>query len=251
MAMVPMIGDPTERTGVRSGASGATVAVAIATFILIELVCAAGLYFLFLWHASVTWTVVGAVVAVLFGLFIAVGIRIAQEWERICVLRLGKFQRMGGPGFFWIIPVIDTTPYLVDLRIVTYDVPEQRALSKENIPVTVDAIVYYKVADAEAAVLEVENYMAATQLGAQTILRDLVGRSLLDELLQERERLSEMMKVSLDELTDAWGVKVPNVEIKEVIVAEKLEDAIAREPAARALVWPKSFQLSTSAPSSR
>jgi regulator of protease activity HflC (stomatin/prohibitin superfamily) len=163
---------------------------------------------------------------------IASAVRIANEWERVAVLRLGKFVAMRGPGMFLIVPVFETTPYTVDLRIVTYEVPRQKSLSKDNIPVTVDAIVYYKVENPQAAVLKVQNYHAATQLGAQTILRDLIGKAMLDQLLSEREELAVRLREALDNLTKDWGITVQNVEMKEVIISEALEDAISREPAA-------------------
>jgi regulator of protease activity HflC (stomatin/prohibitin superfamily) len=172
------------------------------------------------------------IVTILVASFAAASIRIAAEWERIAVLTLGKFAGMRGPGFFIVVPIFQATPFVVDLRIITYDVPMQKSLTKDNIPVTVDAIVYYKVDDPNAAVLKVEAYHAATQLGAQTVLRDQIGKATLDELLSEREKLGEIIRTTLDQMTDRWGVKIPNVELKEVIISEKLEDAIAREPAA-------------------
>ena len=174
----------------------------------------------------------GIASSIFLAFIIASAVRIANEWERVAVLRLGKFVGMKGPGMFCIIPVFETTPFTVDLRIVTYEVPRQKSMSKDNIPVTVDAIVYYKVEEPEAAVLKVQNYHAATQLGAQTILRDLIGKALLDQLLSEREELAVRLREALDNLTRDWGIKVSNVEMKEVIISEALEDAISREPAA-------------------
>jgi regulator of protease activity HflC (stomatin/prohibitin superfamily) len=167
----------------------------------------------------------GVIFAVLFSL----AIRVPKEWERMLVLRVGKFHKMGGPGLFFIIPIIDSVPYVIDLRIIPYEVPSQKTLTNDNIPVTVDAIVYYKVADAEAAVLKVENYKKAIQFGAATALRDLIGKTDLDNLLAERETLSETIKIHLDVLSSDWGIKVSNVEIRDVSIPEKLEDAIARE----------------------
>jgi regulator of protease activity HflC (stomatin/prohibitin superfamily) len=169
---------------------------------------------------------------VLVASYVAAGLYIAREWERLTVLQLGKFVGMKGPGLVFIWPIWHSVAFTVDIRLVTYDVPKQKSLSTDNIPVTVDAIVYYRVADPKLATLHVENYHKATQLGAQSLLRDLIGKASLDELLSEREKLSQRLRVSLDELTDVWGIKVTDVEIKEVIISEALEDAIAREPAA-------------------
>ena len=174
----------------------------------------------------------GIATSIFLAFIISSAVRIANEWERVAVLRLGKFVGMKGPGMFCIIPVFETTPFTVDLRVVTYEVPRQKSMSKDNIPVTVDAIVYYKVEDPQAAVLKVQNYHAATQLGAQTILRDLIGKAMLDQLLSEREELAVRLREALDNLTRDWGIKVSNVEMKEVIISEALEDAISREPAA-------------------
>jgi regulator of protease activity HflC (stomatin/prohibitin superfamily) len=231
MTPIAVTFDTSSYSAQRPVAGGGTAAVASAVFLLVLLVCAGPVYCLFR-AVGPGWAIVAGVVAVLLAMFISGGVRVAQQWERILVLRLGKYQRMRGPGFFWVVPIINTTPYTIDLRLVTYDVPKQKSLSKDNIPVTVDAIVYYRVADPEAAVLKVENYRMATQLGAQTILRDLIGKSHLDELLSERERLSQQMKIALDALTTDWGIAVPNVELKEVMISEALEDAISREPAA-------------------
>ena len=226
--MIPVAGGGTQMPRPTSRSNTGTVA--FLAFVLVEVILALPVILLTLYNPIVG--MLAAVVALLTGIVAASGVKVANQWERIAVLRLGKFQAMRGPGLFWIVPIFDTTPYTVDLRLMTYDVPKQKSLTKDNIPVTVDAIVYYRVDDAEAAVLKVENYRAATQLGAQTILRDLIGKAHLDELLSERERLSERMQKALDELTDEWGIKVPNVEIKEVVISEALEDAIAREPAA-------------------
>ena len=175
---------------------------------------------------------ISAVFAFLIALFISAGVRVCDQWNRMAVLRLGNYQGMKGPGFFWIMPIRDATPYVVDLRLVTYDVPKQESLTKDNIPVTVDAIVYYKVADPEAAVLRIEDFNRATQLGAQTLLRDLIGKAHLDALLSEREELSGKLRENLDKMTGDWGIKVQDVELKEVVIGKNLQDAIAREPAA-------------------
>ncbi len=195
--------------------------IAVVTFIII---CAVSI------QIGVTlknsYVIVGGVI---FALLCSSAIKVPKEWERMPVLRVGRFHKMGGPGLFFIIPIIDSIPYILDLRIVPYEVPDQKTLTNDNVPVTVDAIVYYKIADPEAATLKVENYKKATQLGAATALRDLIGKADLDQLLAEREKLAEMIRIHLDSLTSEWGIKVQNVEIRDVSVPEKLEDAIARE----------------------
>ncbi|MFN3421352.1 MAG: SPFH domain-containing protein, partial [Armatimonadota bacterium] len=181
---------------------------------------------------SIAAWVIYCAIAIVVPLFVAASIRVAAEWERVAVLRLGKFVGMRGPGLFFIIPLLETTPARVDLRVRTYDVPRQRSLSKDNVPVTVDAVVYFFVRNPSAAVLKVQNYEKATQLGAQSILRDMIGKFSLDQLLGEREKLAQEIRQALDAMTEEWGVKVPMVEVREVIVDPQLEVAIAREAAA-------------------
>jgi regulator of protease activity HflC (stomatin/prohibitin superfamily) len=166
------------------------------------------------------------------GLLFAFALRVADQWEKVPVLRLGHFRGMYGPGAFWVVPFIDSTPYRIDLRIVTYEVPHQKSLTRENVPVVVDSVVYFKVEDAQAAVLQVQDYKVATELAAQTILRDVIGKVHLDELLAEREKIAEQVRENLMKLTGQWGVTVPNLEVREVVIPQALEDAIAREPAA-------------------
>ncbi len=137
----------------------------------------------------VAW-VIYCTIAIAVPTFVASSMRIAAEWERVAVLRFGKFVGMRGPGLFFVIPLLETTPARVDLRVRTYDVPRQRSLSKANVPVTVDAVVYFFVRNPSAAVLKVQNYEKATQLGAQSILRDMIGKFSLDQLLGEREKLT-------------------------------------------------------------
>ncbi len=181
-------------------------------------------------HPELMFAGLGA--SLLVAWFFSASMKVAAEWERMAVLRAGKFSRMGGPGVFFIVPILDTVPYVLDLRVIPYDVPKQKTLTNDNVPVTVDAIVYYRIADPKAAVLKVENYRKATQWGATTILRDVIGKSTLDQLLAEREKLGRDIRQQLDVLTGEWGIEVPNVEIRDVIISEQLEDAIAREPAA-------------------
>jgi len=174
----------------------------------------------------------GLAAAFLAAWILSASMKVAAEWERVAVLRAGKFSRMAGPGIFFIVPVLDTVPYILDIRIIPYNIPKQKTLTNDNVPVTVDAVVYYRIASPEAAVLKVDNYRKATQWGATTLLRDIIGKSTLDQLLAEREHLGRQIRKQLDTLTSDWGIEVPNVEIRDVIISEQLEDAIAREPAA-------------------
>lgn len=157
---------------------------------------------------------------------------ICKEWERHAVFRLGKFHKMVDPGLYFYIPFVDWVYFRIDTRIVTYEVPLQKSLTRDNIPVSVDAIVFYQVKDPQAAILEVDEYHHATQLSARSAIRDMVGKSTLDELLSERVQIGKRIRGTIEEFTNQWGVAVIGVEIKDVIVAHELEDAIAREAAA-------------------
>lgn len=177
---------------------------------------------------NISYVIGGGLIAI----FIAWSIKIPAEWERMVVLRVGRFRKIGGPGLFFIIPIIDTVPYCLSLRIFPYDVPKQKTLTNDNVPVTVDAVAYYRVKDPKAAAIKVENYKKATQWAATCILRDIIGKSSLDEVLAQREKLGEAITEKLDIMTNEWGIKVSHMEIRDVIISENLEAAIAREPAA-------------------
>ena len=155
-------------------------------------------------------------------------IKITREYERGVIFRLGRFAGIRGPGLFLIIPVIDKM-VKIDLRILTLDVPAQEVITKDNIPITVDAVLYFKVSDPQKAIIEVENYMMATSQISQTSLRGVVGASDLDELLAEREKLNRKLHEIIDRATDPWGIKVTAVEVKHVEIPENMQRAIAKQ----------------------
>ncbi len=155
-------------------------------------------------------------------------VKITREYERVVIFRLGRFAGIRGPGLFLMIPFIEKMVKL-DLRIVTLDVPAQEVITKDNIPITVDAVLYFKVANPEKATIEVENYMMATSQNSQTSLRGVVGSSSLDELLTEREKINEKLHEIIDRATDPWGIKVTAVEIKHVEIPENMQRAIAKQ----------------------
>lgn len=172
---------------------------------------------------------IAAVIAVLFFVFAVIlpsAVRIIKEYERGVVLRWGRFSHVKEPGIRFLWPFIDNM-FRVDLRIVTMDVPKQEMMTKDNVPVTVDAVVYFRIVNAEDAILKIENFVKATALIAQTTLRSTVGQSLLDELLAEREKINEQLQTVIDEQTEPWGVKVTNVEIRDVILPEGMKRAMA------------------------
>lgn len=171
------------------------------------------------------FVIAGFVVAVL----VAQSIKVAQQWEKAVVLRLGKFHCLAGPGIFFTIPVIDTTPFWIDQRIIATPFNAEQTLTKDNVPVDVDAVLFWMVWDAEKAALEVENYRDAVSWAAQTALRDIIGRTMLSEMLAGREHIDSELQEIIDKRTAPWGVTVQSVEIRDVIIPEGLQDAMSRE----------------------
>ncbi|MCP4608098.1 MAG: slipin family protein [Planctomycetes bacterium] len=157
------------------------------------------------------------------------GIKIANQWERAVVLRLGKFRSLKGPGPFFIIPIIDTVVRSVDMRIRSTDFSSESTLTKDTVPVNVDAICFWMVWDAKKAILEVENFYLAIILSAQTALRDIIGTHQLSELLTHREKLGRRLQEILDEKTNPWGITIQSVEIRDIILPKDLEDAMSKE----------------------
>ena len=155
-------------------------------------------------------------------------IKIVNEYERVVIFRLGRLSGIKGPGLFLIIPIIDTV-VKIDLRVVTIDVPKQNVITKDNVTVDVDAIVYYKVVDPSSAVNEVENYRYATSTLSQTTLRDVIGQIELDELLSNREEINKDIQEMLDIATDPWGIKVTGVTLRDVKIDDTMLRAIAKQ----------------------
>ncbi len=157
------------------------------------------------------------------------GIRVIKEWEKIPVLRLGRYVGLRGPGLTYVIPVIERVPQRVSLRIQVFPFRTERTLTVDNVPVNVDAVMFWKVVDPEKCILNVEDYVQATQWAAQTTLREILGKVELNELLSEREKIGMHVRDIIDQKTEAWGVKVLSVEIRDVIIPPALEDAMSRQ----------------------
>jgi len=157
------------------------------------------------------------------------GIKIANQWERAIVLRLGRFRALKGPGPFFIIPIIESVTQSVDMRIRSTDFSSESTLTKDTVPVNVDAICFWMVWDAKKAILEVENFYQAIVLSAQTALRDIIGTHQLTEMLSHREELGKKLQEILDEKTNPWGITVQSVEIRDIILPAELEDAMSKE----------------------
>jgi regulator of protease activity HflC (stomatin/prohibitin superfamily) len=177
------------------------------------------------WMSAVSWLLP---VVLLIALVLPSAVRILREYERGVVFRLGKLLQAKGPGIVLLIPVVDRMVRM-DLRVVTIDVPKQEMMTTDNVPVTVDAVLYFRVVDAEAAVVKVENYLKATSLIAQTTLRSVIGQAQLDELLAHREEINLRLQEIIDRQTDPWGVKVTAVEVKDVVLPDNMKRAMARQ----------------------
>ncbi|MBN9656628.1 MAG: slipin family protein [Acidobacteria bacterium] len=170
---------------------------------------------------------------VLVGVYFLFAIKVAQQWERVAILRLGKYQGLKGPGIFTIVPIIDQLSDFIDQRIRVTDVKAESSLTRDAVPVFVDAIVFWVVWNAEKSILEVENFFSAITLSAQTALRESIGRHMLTEMLTDREVLGKELQRILDEKTNPWGVTVQSVEIRDVQIPQELQDAMSREAQAQ------------------
>ncbi len=155
-------------------------------------------------------------------------LRIVKEYERGVIFRLGRVTGVKGPGLFWLIPLVDQMRP-VDLRVVTLDIPTQEAITKDNVTVKVNAVCYFRVLDPQAAVVNIANFLLATQQIAQTTLRSVLGQSELDELLSERDQINLQLQQIIDEQTEPWGVKVSVVEVKDVELPQSMQRAMARQ----------------------
>jgi regulator of protease activity HflC (stomatin/prohibitin superfamily) len=169
------------------------------------------------------------VVMALVGLTLMQAPRIARQWERAVVLRLGRFVGLRGPGLFWIVPFIDTISSRVDQRTITTSFAAEQTLTSDTVPVNVDAVLFWLVHDVERAALEVQDYAQAVSWAAQTALRDIIGRTTLTDLLRGRERIESELQQLIDQRSNPWGVTVSSVEMRDVVIPGALQDAMSRE----------------------
>jgi hypothetical protein len=176
-----------------------------------------------------TWIVAGSGIGVLIASYFLFALKIAQQWEKAIVLRFGKFQRQAGPGLFWIIPIVDAIPKWIDHRVMVTPFNAERTLTKDTVPVNIDAVLFWVVWDAEKAALEVENYEEAIAWSAQTALRDIIGRMMLSDILVGREMIDAELQHIIDERTTPWGITVQSVEIRDIIIPQELEDTMSRQ----------------------
>lgn len=188
--------------------------------------------------------------AVIVGIYFLLAIKVVDQWEKVAVLRFGRFRELRGPGIFLLIPVVDTLSRFVDQRVRVTTVSAESTLTRDTVPVNVDAIVFWLVWNAEKAILEVEDFMEAIALGSQTALRESIGRHQLAQMITERETLGRELQKILDEKTTPWGITVQSVEIRDVRIPQALENAMSqqaqadRERQARVILGDAEVQVS-------
>jgi uncharacterized membrane protein YqiK len=179
---------------------------------------------------SASWSSNWLIVATLIvATAVAFAIKVADQWNRAIVLRLGRFHALRGPGLFLLVPIIDTIPYWIDIRVITTAFNAERTLTKDTVPVNVDAVLFWKVVDPMKAALGVADYQSAINWAAQTALRDVIGKTLLSDMLEGREKISAELQRIIDERTEPWGINVISVEVKDVLIPPALEDAMSMQ----------------------
>src|SRR5580658_8573431 len=167
--------------------------------------------------------------ALILALVAASAIRVADQWDRAVILRLGKFHSLRGPGLFFMIPVIDVIPYWIDTRVITTGFKAEKTLTKDTVPVDVDAVLFWKVLDPKKAALDVADYQSAISWASQTALRDVIGKTMLSDMLEGRDKISTLLQKIIDERTEPWGINVISVEVKDVLIPPALEDAMSMQ----------------------
>lgn len=176
-----------------------------------------------------TAAIATAVGALLLALVVARAINVADQWEKAVVLRLGKFRGLRGPGLFFIVPVIDSIPFWIDTRVITASFKAEKTLTKDTVPVDVDAVLFWKVIDPQKAALNVADYQGAIGWASQTALRDVIGKTQLADMLEGRDKLGMELQKIIDERTEPWGVNVISVEVKDVLIPSGLENAMSMQ----------------------
>jgi regulator of protease activity HflC (stomatin/prohibitin superfamily) len=168
-------------------------------------------------------------VSFLIALLVSSSIKIADQWEKAVVLRLGRFNSLRGPGLFYIIPIVDTVAYWIDCRVITTTFTAEKTLTKDTVPVDVDAVLFWKVLDAKKAALEIAEYRNAINWASQTALRDVIGKTMLSEMLEGRDMMSDKLQKIIDDRTEPWGINVISVEVKDVLIPNSLQDAMSMQ----------------------
>jgi regulator of protease activity HflC (stomatin/prohibitin superfamily) len=197
-------------------------------FVVIAGIGAAGAYAMYrvLTNLQGLWILAGAV---LLAAVVSSATQVANQWSRAVVLRLGKFRSLRGPGLFLIIPLIDTIPYWIDIRVLTSSFKAEKTLTKDTVPVDVDAVLFWKILDPEKAALAVADYQSAIGWASQTALRDVIGKTMLSDMLEGRDKISSVLQKIIDERTEPWGINVISVEVKDVLIPQALENAMSMQ----------------------
>jgi regulator of protease activity HflC (stomatin/prohibitin superfamily) len=186
--------------------------------------------------AFIMYTVTGSMVSTWIGVIafvvafvVSLAIKVADQWDKAVILRLGKFRSLKGPGLFFIIPVIDAIPYWIDTRVITTGFKAEKTLTKDTVPVDVDAVLFWKVLDPKKAALDVADYKSAISWASQTALRDVIGNTMLSDMLEGRDKISNLLHKIIDDRTEPWGINVISVEVKDVLIPSALEDAMSMQ----------------------
>jgi regulator of protease activity HflC (stomatin/prohibitin superfamily) len=193
--------------------------------VVIFLAVALGGLALTMTQQSPAWVVGGVII----GWIAALSPRVAKQWERAVVLRLGRYTGLRGPGLFWIVPFVDSLTRIIDQRVITTGFAAEQTLTSDTVPVNVDAVLFWVVVDPEKAALEVQSYPTAVSWAAQTALRDIIGRTSLADLLRGRDRIEHELQQMIDERSTPWGVTVQSVEMRDIVIPTQLQEAMSRE----------------------
>lgn len=170
-----------------------------------------------------------AIAAVILAVIVGAATQVADQWDRAVILRLGEFRALRGPGLFFIVPVIDSIPYWIDIRVITSGFKAEKTLTKDTVPVDVDAVLFWKVIDPKQAALAVADYQSAIGWASQTALRDVIGKTMLSDMLEGRDKISDLLQKIIDARTEPWGIKVISVEVKDVLIPAGLENAMSMQ----------------------
>ena len=203
--------------------------VAVLVFIVMMLVSSGAAVWMALARVNVIWIIVELLILNFIGTYVLIAFKVAEQWEKAIHLRLGRFVGLKGPGPFWIVPVVDTIPAWIDHRVMVTSFTAERTLTKDTVPVDVDAVLFWVVWDAEKAALEVEDYQAAIAWAAQTALREIIGQMDLADILVGRAKMDEELQHIIDDRTTPWGITVQSVEIRDIVIPGGLEDAMSRQ----------------------